>query len=169
MKGKIAPVTYTYELSEKKGDPAHGLIYDETVYTITVTLTDDGEGNITPSATVADTELVNTNNMLSGLDFNNRSVGNLKVTKEVETNAATSVTDYELTITLENATYPLAGVWQVYDANDVSRRARALPATPRRPSPSNSRMANTSSSPACPWARSTPSPSPTTPPTSSRP
>ena len=29
------------------------------------------------------------------------------------------MTDYELTITLENATYPLAGTWQVYDANDV--------------------------------------------------
>ena len=41
LKGKSAPVTYTYELSEKKGDPADGLIYDETVYTITVTLTED--------------------------------------------------------------------------------------------------------------------------------
>ena len=75
MKGRVPPFTYTYELSEKKGDPADGLIYDETVYTITVTLTDDGAGNITPSANVADTELVNTNNTLSGLNFNNRSVG----------------------------------------------------------------------------------------------
>ena len=43
LKGESAPDTYTYTLSEKKGDPADGLIYDETVYTITVKLTDDGD------------------------------------------------------------------------------------------------------------------------------
>ena len=61
------------------------------------------------------------NNTLSGLNFNNRSVGSLKVTKEVETNVATGtgVTDYELTIALKNDKYDIAGVWQVYDANDV--------------------------------------------------
>ena len=37
--------TFTYTLSEVKGEDAH-VTYDETVYTVTVTLTDDGKGTL---------------------------------------------------------------------------------------------------------------------------
>ncbi len=40
-----APGTYIYEITEAEGNAA-GLTYDDTVYTVTVTVKDDGEGNL---------------------------------------------------------------------------------------------------------------------------
>ena len=42
----VKPGTYTYKLTEVKGN-ADGITYDETVYTVTVTVTDDGMGQLT--------------------------------------------------------------------------------------------------------------------------
>ena len=51
----VATGTFTYYLKEiipAGGNPANGITYDETVYTVVVTLTDDEEGNIGISYTV---------------------------------------------------------------------------------------------------------------------
>ncbi len=44
----IAPGTYTYTVSEKNGGQTiDGITYDNTVYTVTVTVTDNGNGHLT--------------------------------------------------------------------------------------------------------------------------
>ena len=128
VKGK-ASLTYNYTLTEyEPAEHNDGLVYDKTVYQIAVTLMDDGEGNITATATATDangTSLQGTGT-LGGLDFNNRSEGSLKVAKSVTGNAATDAEKaaaYAVTVTLAkpNSAAALTGTYQVYSADGVEQ------------------------------------------------
>ena len=61
--------TLTYYMSELKGDLA-GVTYDDTVYTLTVTLADDGNGNITADYTVDGSGVfTNSYQAVEGVDY----------------------------------------------------------------------------------------------------
>ena len=46
-------MTYTYQIEEVDTPAFDGVIYDETKYTVTVTLEDDGQGHLTPNAEIS--------------------------------------------------------------------------------------------------------------------
>ena len=50
---KVMTKTFVYTLTEKTGD-VDGMTYDENVYTITVTVTDDGKGSLSATAVCTD-------------------------------------------------------------------------------------------------------------------
>ena len=49
-------MTYTYQIEEVDTPAFDGVTYDETKYTVTVTLEDDGQGHLTPKAEISDGE-----------------------------------------------------------------------------------------------------------------
>ena len=49
-------MTYTYQIEEVDTPTFDGVTYDETKYTVTVTLEDDGQGHLTPKAEISDGE-----------------------------------------------------------------------------------------------------------------
>ena len=128
VKGKTS-LTYNYTLTEYEPvEHNDGLVYDKTVYQIAVTLMDDGEGNITATATATDAngDSLQDTGTLDGLDFNNRSEGSLKVAKSVTGNAATDAEKaaaYAVTVTLAkpNSAAALTGTYQVYSADRVAQ------------------------------------------------
>lgn len=48
--------TYTYQIEEVDTPAFDGVTYDETKYTVTVTLEDDGQGHLTPNAKISGSE-----------------------------------------------------------------------------------------------------------------
>ena len=114
--------TYTYTLSEVS-ETAVGMTYDDTVYTISVSLADDGAGAITPTATIAGTEQTSNFNgetqtsSLGGLDFNNLSTGSLVVTKQVTSNASTAGAEQAETYNVTVKLTPPQGVTLTGKAN----------------------------------------------------
>ena len=51
--------TFTYTVREKPGDGNKGLTYDTTTYTVTVSVADDGQGNLTATVTGGDDMVFN--------------------------------------------------------------------------------------------------------------
>ena len=49
-------MTYTYQIEEVDTPAFDGVTYDETKYTVTVTLEDDGQGHLTPNAKISGSE-----------------------------------------------------------------------------------------------------------------
>ena len=104
---KVMEKVFVYTLSEKAGDDDR-MTYDNTVYTITVTVTDDGKGNLTATMEVTDTK----KESVEVLKFRNTYA---PAALEVELEGVKIIVDAEGNV-LNSGNYPLSGFeFQVYD------------------------------------------------------
>lgn len=89
--------TYVYTLSETNAGVA-GVTYDRCVYTVTVAITDNGDGTLH----VADTYKRSDGKPFAGLHFENASHGLLTLEKRVAGNAASADKAFRFTLTLSD-------------------------------------------------------------------
>lgn len=94
-----APGTWVYSVSETAGSAA-GYTYDNSIYLVTVTVTDTN-GTLGAVASVKTGTGVS---MDAAVFTNTYSTGDLTVTKTVEGNAGSSTKEFSFTVTLSDAT-----------------------------------------------------------------
>ena len=99
---------YHYTVVEQQG-AEDGIVYDKTVYEITVTLADnDGDGQIDVNAEVNDAPQVSN----VSLSFTNAAEGQLSVTKTVESNVAGDAEkEFDFTVELTNDDVEVDGTY----------------------------------------------------------
>ena len=104
---KVMEKTFVYTVSEVCGNVS-GMVYDETVYTITATVTDDGRGNLTVDVKYADGD-----DEVSYLTFENSYT---PASVEIELDGTKTIVDADGYI-LNDERYDLSGFeFEVYDA-----------------------------------------------------
>ena len=104
---KVMEKDFVYKLTEKAGDMA-GMDYDDTVYTVTVTVTDDGNGHLTAKAVYKAGE-----KMVDVVRFTNTYT---PPALELDLEGVKTITDAQGNV-LTGTSYPLNGFeFELYDA-----------------------------------------------------
>lgn len=95
--------TYTFDVEEKTTTNAKGWSYDNTVKTITVEVTDDGNDGQLDATVVDNNPTIQNKYDAQSISTGSDTLGNPMVTKEVTGAPATEEFEFELTLTSDNA------------------------------------------------------------------